>query len=106
MPPRAFRQRSCATKTGLERWVDGSRRFSELHEVVGLSERSVMPAQKTLDRLLYRLLCVKHDIRGQRRLGCELERGGAKILCRPREPGTHLCDPLGVMQHEGADPLE
>ena len=65
--PRVLRQRCCRAQVRLERGIDGNALGAELHEVVRLPERPIVPGEEGLQRLLDGLLAVERRVTKQGR---------------------------------------
>ena len=60
--PRILRQRSRLTQVGLQDGIDGYTLGAELHQIVRLPERSVVPGEEGFKRLLDSLLTVERSV--------------------------------------------
>jgi len=65
--PRVLRQRCRRAQVRLERGIDGHALGAELHEVVRLPERPIVPGEESLQRLLDGLLAVERRVTKQGR---------------------------------------
>jgi hypothetical protein len=99
IPPRVLRQGCRASEVRLELRIELDALASELPEVVGLSERAVVPGEKTFERLLDGLLAMKGRVAEEGRCRGEVDLGSTKVFLRTREPRPCVCDADGIKRN-------